>query len=190
MKNRNCNSRDGTELDDVCGKDTTDTSICQSQEVRWIIERGAIVSADVSPCGETLIVWMDHPTNELYTLAVSDADASVREITTEKEASSDCEQSALQGTAHSDVFQVLLRENFSVTASERSKLPGATNSTISFSSTFNQDANSTSCGGNMISHNVVLPSPSSRASHCALKPILATCSTDGAVRIWSTKEKK
>ena len=189
VKNRNCNSRDGTEFDDVCGKDTTDTSICQSQEVRWIIERGAIVSADVSPCGETLIVWMDHPTNELYTLAVSDADASVREITTEKEASSDCEQSALQGTAHSDVFQVLLRENFSVTASERSKLPGATNSTISFSSTFNQDANSTSCGGNMISHNVVLPSPSSRASHCALKPILATCSTDGAVRIWSTKEK-
>ena len=108
VKNRYCNSRDGTEFDDVCGKDTTD-SICQSQEVRWIIERGAIVSADVSPCGETLIVWMDHPTNEL-TPAVSDADASVREITTEKEGSGDCEQSALQGTAHSDVFQVLLRK--------------------------------------------------------------------------------
>ena len=165
-------------------------SIGQSLEARWVTERGAIISADVSPCGETLVVWMDHPTNELYTLSISDADASVREISIGNEDVDDSGQVALEGTANDDVFQILLRENFSATASERSKLPGATNSTISFSSSFNRDVNDRALGSNMASSHTMLPSLSSRASHCALKPILATCTTDGAVRIWSTREKK
>ena len=182
--------RASVEVDGIRAIDASD-SACQSQEPRWITERGAIVSADVSPCGETLVVWMDHPTNELYTLAVSDADASVREGALDKEGGEGSEHSTMQSIENGDVFQVLLRENFSVTASERSKFPGATHSTISFSFALNQETNNTSSrgGSNMGSHNAMFPSLSSRASHCALKPILATCSSDGAVRIWSTREK-
>ena len=189
VKKRFSTSRASVEVDGIRVIDTSDSAY-QSQEPRWITERGAIVSADVSPCGETLVVWMDHPTNELYTLAVADADASVREGSLDKESGEGSEHSTMQSIENGDVFQVLLRENFSVTASERSKFPGAAHSTISFSSTLNQETNNTSRGGsNMISHNAMLPSLSSRASHCALKPILATCSSDGAVRIWSTREK-
>ena len=140
-------------------------SIGQSLEVRWVTERGAIISADVL-LWRTLVAWMDHPTNESISQSQMQMHRFVK-YPLEMKMSTIVDRSLKE--LNDDVFQILWGK-FQL-ASSNAETPRRDKLNDIFSSSFNRDVNDRALGSNMASH-TMLPSLSSRASHCALKPIL------------------
>ena len=162
-------------------------SIGQSLEARWVTERGAIISADLRVAKLLSCGWIQR-TN--FTLSQSQMQMHrFVKYPLEMKMSTIVDRSLWKELRMMTLLKYFCGK-ISALFSGALETPGATNSTISFSSSFNRDVNDRALGSNMASSHTLLPSLSSRASHCALKPILATCTTDGAVRIWSTREKK